>query len=63
MESEALLNKGWGSAEESTKQRAKVSIGSRGERKRRAWSAESFAEEAAREGGGDGKIRRSISGV
>ncbi len=57
-----LLKEGCGSAERSIKQRERVSSGRREERERRAWRAESLAEETATEGGGEGNAERSNCG-
>lgn len=45
------------------RQRARISRGKRRDRERRAWRALSLAEEAARDGGGEGSVRRSKGGV
>ena len=58
-----LLKAGLGSAVESTRQRASDSKGRREESESRECRAASLAEEAAREGGGDGSCRRSSSEI
>lgn len=45
------------------RQRARISTGKRRGRERRAWRALSLAEEAARDGGGEGSLRRSKGGL
>ena len=54
-EREALLKCGFESAEGSTRQRASVWTGTRGDKERRAWRALSRDDLVARLGGGDGK--------
>ena len=58
MARETLLKERSGSAVGSTRQRARVSMGRREESERREWRAQSLADAAAREGGGDGCLRR-----
>lgn len=53
------MNRGSGSADLSTRQRARVSRGSREGRASLAWRAASFAEDWAWDGGGDGSVGRS----
>ena len=60
MESEPLLKLGSGSAEGSTRQRARVCRGRRGGRTSRACKAERRAEDWAREGSGEGRRIMSI---
>ena len=61
MESDLLLKRGEESAVESINARARVSRGKLEGRERRAWRADSFAEDRAADGGGDGSLRRVSS--
>lgn len=54
-----LLNEGLGSAEGSTRHRANVCKGRRGDNDNLECKAESFAERRAASGGGDGSCVRS----
>ena len=56
------MNAGSGSAVESTRHRASVSRGNRGESRRRECKAASLADLEAAEGSGDGSLSGSLMG-